>query len=423
MAFYIRKSFRLGPVRLNLSKGGLGASVGVRGARVGMTSRGRPYVHAGRGGIYMRRYLGGGSKTDARRSPSVPITLYEDTGVTYPSGVFDPDQVALTELEAAPPGGTAKPWLLGGASLIIFALALAVGGGGQFVLFLAGAASLVAAMIIGAREKRRTRARERLHELLAESTADGHPLSGRSQAVLREALGDPSLTDEDRRIELENAYLAALRRIVDDGYATRPEVELLDQLEEGFGLDPERCAAARVDAFRGVWLQAVADHELTAEEESSLAQLRAALRIPGDAIVEELTLAARLAELRRILEGELPVIEPTHPLRRGEVCHFEGPARLLRERNLRTFQRDGQRYRVQGFVIDREGMLLVTDRRLLLIHSGTTAIPMNRIVDLEVDVDRSLVRITRDDRKNPTILTIADAERVGALIAAVVERG
>ena len=34
MGFYLRKSFRAGPIRFNLSKRGIGASVGVTGARI-----------------------------------------------------------------------------------------------------------------------------------------------------------------------------------------------------------------------------------------------------------------------------------------------------------------------------------------------------------------------------------------------------
>lgn len=57
MGWYIRKSVRMGPVRWNLSKRGIGASVGVRGLRVGAGPRG-PYIAGGRGGIYFRQSLG-----------------------------------------------------------------------------------------------------------------------------------------------------------------------------------------------------------------------------------------------------------------------------------------------------------------------------------------------------------------------------
>lgn len=56
MGFYLRKSFSFGPLRLNLSRSGLGASVGIKGARVGLGPRGS-YVHAGREGLYYRRNL------------------------------------------------------------------------------------------------------------------------------------------------------------------------------------------------------------------------------------------------------------------------------------------------------------------------------------------------------------------------------
>lgn len=56
MGFYIRRSLRIGPLRINLSRHGIGYSVGIRGARIGRSSQGHPYVHAGRGGIYYRKY-------------------------------------------------------------------------------------------------------------------------------------------------------------------------------------------------------------------------------------------------------------------------------------------------------------------------------------------------------------------------------
>ncbi|WP_097011774.1 DUF4236 domain-containing protein [Pseudodesulfovibrio profundus] len=58
MAFYLRKSVRLGPVRFNLSKSGIGASVGVKGFRVGVRPNGKSYLHAGRYGLYYRQELG-----------------------------------------------------------------------------------------------------------------------------------------------------------------------------------------------------------------------------------------------------------------------------------------------------------------------------------------------------------------------------
>ncbi|MGI9460087.1 MAG: DUF4236 domain-containing protein [Pirellulales bacterium] len=70
MGFYIRKSFKVGPARINLSKRGVGGSVGVKGARVGVNAKGKGYVHGGRGGLYYRKEFGSGSnRTDTTAMP------------------------------------------------------------------------------------------------------------------------------------------------------------------------------------------------------------------------------------------------------------------------------------------------------------------------------------------------------------------
>lgn len=60
MGFYLRKSIKVGSVRFNLSKSGVGVSSGVRGLRLGTGPRGN-YVHMGRGGLYYRATLPGQS--------------------------------------------------------------------------------------------------------------------------------------------------------------------------------------------------------------------------------------------------------------------------------------------------------------------------------------------------------------------------
>jgi hypothetical protein len=58
MALYFRKRLGLGPLALNLSKSGVGLSLGVRGFRLGVTAHGRKYLSAGLPGtgIVYRHY-------------------------------------------------------------------------------------------------------------------------------------------------------------------------------------------------------------------------------------------------------------------------------------------------------------------------------------------------------------------------------
>ena len=75
MGWFLRKSFRVGPLRLNLSKRGLGASVGVKGARVGVDAPGKPYAAGGRYGLYFRQALGA-----SRASPTPDPVAPSDQG-------------------------------------------------------------------------------------------------------------------------------------------------------------------------------------------------------------------------------------------------------------------------------------------------------------------------------------------------------
>lgn len=69
MGWSFRKSLSLGGLfRLNLSKGGVGVSVGVKGARVSLDPKGRATVTVGRGGLYARKNLG--HVTRSRKGPS-----------------------------------------------------------------------------------------------------------------------------------------------------------------------------------------------------------------------------------------------------------------------------------------------------------------------------------------------------------------
>lgn len=70
MGFYIRKSIKLGPIRLNFSKSGVGVSAGITGARFGVNAKGKKYVHVGRGGIYFRQNLADDPQTESDEANS-----------------------------------------------------------------------------------------------------------------------------------------------------------------------------------------------------------------------------------------------------------------------------------------------------------------------------------------------------------------
>src|SRR5262249_25374406 len=133
MGFYIRKSVSAGPFRFNLSRSGLGVSVGVKGFRIGSGPRGN-YVHMGHGGLYYRASLGSPRKASGVRN--LGSTPYRPAQSPSPEDPLSPVEIGDV-LEMMPSNGSEIlrqinetmgrlrfwPWVLGGglASSLVLA--------------------------------------------------------------------------------------------------------------------------------------------------------------------------------------------------------------------------------------------------------------------------------------------------------------
>ena len=82
MSWYLRKGFNYGPFRFNYSKRGIGTSFGIPGLRLGIDADGRTYVHAGRHGLYYKKYLGG-KKNNRKTSGSSGIHTTPETDTPH----------------------------------------------------------------------------------------------------------------------------------------------------------------------------------------------------------------------------------------------------------------------------------------------------------------------------------------------------
>src|SRR4051812_7370225 len=94
MGWNWRKSIRMGPLRVNLSKSGVGYSIGVPGLRLGKDAKGRSYRSVGLPGtgIYRRDYLANAVKHPAKPSTTAP------TGVAAQRSQAKPGRIAVAAL-------------------------------------------------------------------------------------------------------------------------------------------------------------------------------------------------------------------------------------------------------------------------------------------------------------------------------------
>jgi hypothetical protein len=91
-----RKSVAFGPLRLNFSKSGVGASVGVRGARVSFSPRGT-YINMGSHGIYYRKRIDVATKDGGRPTTVQPKYVATPPTAMRPGEIRSADVGKLVE--------------------------------------------------------------------------------------------------------------------------------------------------------------------------------------------------------------------------------------------------------------------------------------------------------------------------------------
>ena len=399
MGVYLRKSFRAGPVRFNLSKSGIGTSVGVKGLRIGASPSGRAYVHAGRGGLYHRASLSSSPRlTESTSLELEPETVAIDTGVTYGQRQ-DSKQTVEAELKRRSAPTYWYVLVLGGILFCADPLIASVAVLSWLVLFAVAKAKF------------------------RRGDAYGMALQ---QAVRRdEESREPILTNsrirpEDRQYFGKLTYAQLVLEIVTDGRVSEPELRNLKVAETLCRQDADFYHRAKLEAYRKCHLEAVSDHDLTPAEEATLEHLRAALGISTDELSEEMALVEELRGVRAVRTGPLPEVQPETALQASETCHFEAEGRLLKSRVIKTYQREGQRHRVVGLAVDKEGRLLITSKRVMLVHSGVTSVPLTKILDVEIDGDQRVITIVKDGASKPILVTTPQAIRAGAILSVLV---
>jgi len=388
MGLYLRKALTAGPIRFNLSRSGVGVSIGVKGFRVGAGPRGS-YVHAGRGGVYVRQTLKGSAAPDATPTDdAAPVAI--------------PDQ-PLPQRDYR-----------GAGTLLVLAVVLGWAGIATTQVPVGVAGALAAAGGIGLMVRTRR-----------------WNIAVRRYVDLVQVLGDeeaPDRLDEVhalQRHQFQGPFFERLYPLVYKQALVQTLVGKVERQESStwparvghtLGVSEEQRTTIAVETFRELFWFLVADHDLSPGEEAALAAAREVFRLPDQAVQTELTLIDEFRRARALLEGPLPTAAADIPLQRGEVCHHQTTGAIVEERVVRTQQIAGERVKETAWRAVREGRLCVTSKRILVVGDGTTSIPFEKILDVEVDVDDRRIAITKDGRQTPYFLTATDPIYTGAVI-------
>jgi transcriptional regulator CtsR len=420
VAFYLRKAFKAGPVRLNLSKGGIGLSAGITGARIGLSPRGA-YVHGGRHGLYYRKYMKSGKRTKSSGSKShsnsytsnthgstyttegtVPelsnaVSLFRDTGVTFRGQSADMRTITREEPSQPPSLILTKPIQLAlGITAILFFISV-LNTSGWMVLFpLILMVGLLGWVIWHGLWQQKIK---KSLLAIAENVEKTH------QFVPSKILPGDTMPNRWKMY-----YHFQLHAIVGEMAMRQEHIHTqstLQALDEFVPLKNEVAGEIRASILSDIIDEMLEDHLLSMQEEQVIQQMLNQLNLPESLVTRELERIQHFSRIRNEMERHLVEINPGIPMVRGEVA-FEvyDHVRLLNERVQRIFQRDNVQYREVGYEIASEGKCILTDRRMIIIHRGSQEYRLNRIVDITADPEAGIVELALSNRKSPLILTM-----------------
>jgi hypothetical protein len=98
MGFSFRRSSSFGPFRFNFSKSGIGASVGVKGARVTLSPKGKAYITVGAGGFSYRQNLSSGERASTNQPRFQPVPRADSLDEIKTADVEDLRESSKSEL-------------------------------------------------------------------------------------------------------------------------------------------------------------------------------------------------------------------------------------------------------------------------------------------------------------------------------------
>jgi hypothetical protein len=396
MSVFLRKSFGSGPLRLNLSKSGLGLSGGITGARVGIGPKGA-YVHGGRKGVYYRKFA---PKTPNRKSSASAAsehTFFVDTGLTYKNAKpkAEPKIHQLPELPEAGLGII----MLFVTGFLFFIMGLIFSSATVLILGLLSA--IVAIAYISLNTSRKAKAKKLYKQLYHDIENEVEP---------------EKLIIERKKAGLTANYCFWLDynffKLIHTKFYENPDyispVEL-QEIEAEIKLPENIRKIIKREGFSNFLEEVLKDHVISPDEEEKLNELQNTLNLKDSDIPNEKSLIECMCNMREALIKPLKPQNIDLRLKENENCYYKSEGRLVKEKVMNRFQRNRIKYKEVGYDVDMEGQILITDSRILIAGSGSRSYDLKRIMDITLSVEDHTVHLMIDGRKSPLIFALPKA--------------
>lgn len=436
MGFYLRKSFSAGPVRLNLSGSGVGVSFGMKGARVGIGARGNTYTHVGRHGLYYRSSSSGRAGAVRQRKTSTEVrTSVVDSSISSvgsSSAFFDDKQISSKRVHvdfALSGPHCVWQWVLGIAGVIVL-LSGSTERGSQPDPSSEGWRLAIGLGLLGwvvfryIRHVYLSDKASRLHDQLMRVL--NHQ---RDETCAPEQLGELTVKMQAGKLQGQyldyakyRCYTDYLERILSDVRISPAEAATLKTLEDVLNLDEASLLKFKRWVFNRAYLEVVEDRFLSRDEDGGIRHAKEVLGLSDDDVADELGTLEVLRSVRTIGEEGLKPIEVDVTLGKGEVCYHKTRGRIVKDKTLKSYQSGGQRHTIRGTVVEKEGDLYLTSTRIIIVGEGVTSIKLEKIFDVETDLDDNSISLDVDNRKSQLVLSVPDSHIFSTKLNKLVNR-
>jgi hypothetical protein len=392
MGFFIRKAFKAGPLRFNLSKGGIGVSAGATGARLGLNRNGA-YVYGGRYGLYYREHLNrrkgesGDSESVSKPVTHGPTDILVDTGKTYPS-VYDliephpyPELRELNKLHRNP-----VLWIL----FILSALIPFLFQEQPLLWILPGLMFSIIAFHYLKDRKWRKRGRE-----MIESLSNDFEKTPSEMNLDRMNTFIDKAPDKYINRFLPDLYTVMLQIALEEG--DNEHIFAFNKFEKQVPVSEEFIEQTKKAILTRIMDSLLEEQLMSESQENEMRELIKKLHLDDQFIFEELQYLDLASTIHKEMQSPLVETEASIPLINGEVCYAEfDNVRLLEERVLERFKQNRVQYRKIGYEVQLEGKLILTNKRVVVAGSGTKEFNTDQILDVITNLDNNIIELVID---------------------------
>lgn len=419
MGLFFRKSFKAGPVKINLSKSGVGVSAGPKGLKAGVGPKGA-YVSGGKGPVRYRKYINTKNKRSSNLTnksktyyvdEQIPLSeeIFIDTRITFPKTLKE-SQLLLGDIPKAPSkiDKINRYYSIGGVSLLLSI--------GSPLFILPGLASLFYGYL-------KNKNVDELNNLVLVAQKNQEDLS---EAIKNNELDidkhlNPKISNSDNK-ELAKFYNFVSMHSLFLGYfhdlVTKNQIIKASRI---LNIDNNLFNNTKEKVFKDVFNFYVSDFKLDKQEETKLKSFIDTFNLDKNSLKEDLNTIKKMSTFRKEIDSDLEKIEVDINLK-NEECFYKTKSKIIKEKILKRRTVNGNKIKEIGYVENRSGTSYVTNKRILTVGSGSYSVKLDKILDIIVTPKDNVLEITVDNRKNPIIFTTPKIELFAAKIQKTINK-